>query len=180
MGKKTGIFIFIMFSAVSILFLGLVSTSCSQAQESDGQQAVDKSMQFFHLQMAELLKMNRLSSSSPNLIGKWQGETPKLTATGDCDSDIVLVTIAKQCGSLMNGTVKVDDATAIPVVGAYYNNGRVVLSGSAYINSTYWSVTLIGKYSKSSSSVIKVQGFQYYSPVAYNNTMYNVFTLEKQ
>ena len=117
MSKKAGIYFFTLFLAVSNLLLSSVMSEVGQAQEIDGQLAVDKSIQFLQLQMAEHLKMRRLASTAPNLIGKWQGEAPNLSATGDCNVDTVLVTIAKQCGNLMNGSIKVDNDTAIPVVG---------------------------------------------------------------
>lgn len=79
----------------------------------------------------------------------------------------------------MNGSIKVDNDTAIPVVGAYYNNGRFILSGYVINGSKYQFAMLTGKYANSSSDKIKVQSFAYYDTVL-DNTLYDMFTLVKQ
>lgn len=181
MSKKAGIFVFALCLVVSNILLGLVLTEVGQAQEIHGQPAVDKSMQLFQLQMAELQNMHRLTSKAPpNLIGDWKGTAPKLTSTGDdCSTDIVLVTIAIQCGNLMNGTIKVDTNTAIPVVGSCYN-GRILLQGYVISGSGYKNVFLVGNYATTPSPRIKVQSFSYVDSSVSQNFLYDHFILVKQ
>ena len=116
-----------------------------------------------------------MSKVTPNLVGNWQGNAPKATTVGVCSADTVLVIIAKQCGNLMNGSVKVDTNTAIQVVGRY-QNGRVTLSGYVTIGYNFKYVMLVGKY----TDRIAVQSFSYYEEMTSLNSLYDSFDLVKQ
>ena len=180
MSKKAEIFVFALCLIVSNILSGLVC----QAQDIPGQAAVDKSMQLFQLQIAELLNVRSQTSTAPhrdmskvtpNLVGNWQGNAPKATTAGVCSTDTVLVIIAKQCGNLMNGSVKVDTDTAIQVVGGYYK-GRVILYGYSSSNYDVKYVMLMGKY----TDRIEVGSFSYYEDTTSLNSLYDSFDLVKQ
>lgn len=184
MSKKAGMFVLALCLIVSNIVLGLVLADVGQAQDIAGQAALDRSMQLFQLQIAELLNVRSPTSAAPhrelykvtpNLVGNWQGNAPKAATVGDCSADTVLVIIAKQCGNLMNGSVKVDTDTAIQVVGGC-SNGRVILYGYVLIGYDVKYVMLVGKY----TNRIEVQSFSYYEGTTSLNSLYDSFDLVKQ
>ena len=185
MRKKAGIFVFALCLVMSSMLSGFVLAEVGQAQEIDGQATVDKSNQFFQLQMAELLKMRTLTAkasdkgpygATKDLVGDWKSDFQQLDSFGTCSAHAVLVTIDNLCGNtLFSGSVKVDTDPAIPVVGAL--RGRAIsINGSTNSAQTFLYVSFQGMYSRKKNKIIIEYFYFSLNPTALSD----VFTLVKQ
>jgi hypothetical protein len=111
-------------------------------------------------------------ASAPSLVGVWQGTAQRITPQG-CSSLPLTVQVARQCGHLVSGTVKVDSKTLI-FVGRIKDDLSIKFHGVTNISTTeYDNLSLTGSYSASPPR-ITVTEFSFFSSYP-GNDEYDVF-----
>ena len=122
-----------------------------------------------------------LVMAAPSLVGTWKGSAPKITSTGVCSSDLVILVISKQCGNLVKGTAKVGAYAAITVLGRYYTSagiGYIMLTGHV-LTPIMQSITLFGSYSATPTPRFNITEFLYINQSIVVDQEFDLFTLVK-